>query len=568
MSLTLTVDGPRWRTHLESVADAHPGIVPVAKGNGYGFTLGRLARKAQWLRDGGHDVTTLAVGTYDEIAEVATRWDGDILVLTPWRPFVDAIDPGLAKRVIHTVSRLADLEQLLTLAPTARIVLERTTSMQRHGMSGRDLWEAGEVLRRHPDSHLEGVALHLPLAQGNHLGEVGRLLNDYVAAAVPAAAPARSGSATSPTASSTTLRQQYGDFSVRPRIGTAALARRPRRPPRDGDGPRRPPRRAGRHLRLPGPHRPEERPPARRQRWYGARHRPRGADRRPVDQGPRRHPREGRSGRGRVRAVAVLHRRQAATLRRAAAHAGLDAVPADRRSRARPWATGSMSGCATPPRHSTGSSSTADFVGCARTSAGERSPFILSTPSYILTSLLTHRDRAHVPGTAPALPLPTLSLPSPAPPSLTPSPAWSPRYPEPCGPARPATAPACTPSPATRPVRRARPRSATATTTSVPATATQPRPQPSTYALSLPRVVTPKAAEVEAVPSEGGSHLVTITCRPVTVSRECTKSVRPSPCPRAISTRTTPTYRDLAASSACPSATLRLRLCQPHIRAG
>ena len=28
---------------------AEPGLVPVAKGNGYGFTLGRLARKAQWL---------------------------------------------------------------------------------------------------------------------------------------------------------------------------------------------------------------------------------------------------------------------------------------------------------------------------------------------------------------------------------------------------------------------------------------------------------------------------------------------------------------------------------------
>ena len=73
MSLTLTVDGPRWRAHLESVADAHPGIVPVAKGNGYGFTLGRLARKAQWLRDCGHDVTTLVVGTYGEIPEVASR---------------------------------------------------------------------------------------------------------------------------------------------------------------------------------------------------------------------------------------------------------------------------------------------------------------------------------------------------------------------------------------------------------------------------------------------------------------------------------------------------------------
>jgi alanine racemase len=220
MSLTLTVDGPRWRAHLEAVADAHPGIVPVAKGNGYGFTLGRLARKAQWLRERGHDVTTLAVGTYDEIPEVATRWDGDILVLTPWRPFVDPLGPGLSKRVIHTVSRLVDLEQLLTLAPTARVVLERTTSMQRHGMSGRDLWEAGEVLRRHRDSRIEGVALHLPLAQGNHLGEVGRLLNDYVAAGVPKTGTDSVWVSHLTDGELVTLRQQYGDFTVRPRIGT------------------------------------------------------------------------------------------------------------------------------------------------------------------------------------------------------------------------------------------------------------------------------------------------------------------------------------------------------------
>jgi hypothetical protein len=220
MSLTLTVDGPRWRAHLESVADAHPGIVPVAKGNGYGFTLGRLARKAQWLRDRGHDVTTLAVGTYDEIPEVATRWNGDILVLTPWRPFVQPLEPALVKRVIHTVSRLADLQQLLGLAPTSRVVLERTTSMQRHGMSGRELWEAGEVLRRHTDASLEGVALHLPLAQGNHLGEVGRLLTDYVAAEVPGRGANAIWVSHLTDGELITLREQYPDFTVRPRIGT------------------------------------------------------------------------------------------------------------------------------------------------------------------------------------------------------------------------------------------------------------------------------------------------------------------------------------------------------------
>ena len=75
MSLTLTVDGDRWRTHLRAVADAHPGLVPVAKGNGYGFTLGRLARKASWL-----GVDTVAVGTYDELPHLTSRFAGDLLV--------------------------------------------------------------------------------------------------------------------------------------------------------------------------------------------------------------------------------------------------------------------------------------------------------------------------------------------------------------------------------------------------------------------------------------------------------------------------------------------------------
>ncbi|MGN0062937.1 MAG: alanine racemase, partial [Nocardioides sp.] len=91
MGLDLTVDGARWREHLRATAAATPGLVPVAKGNGYGFTLGRLARRAQWL-DGqsastGTPIDLLAVGTYDELGEVVDRYAGDLLVLTPWRSF-------------------------------------------------------------------------------------------------------------------------------------------------------------------------------------------------------------------------------------------------------------------------------------------------------------------------------------------------------------------------------------------------------------------------------------------------------------------------------------------------
>src|SRR6478752_45595 len=102
MSLALYIDGARWRAHLRATADAVPGIVPVAKGNGYGFGLASLARRTQWL---GCD--TIAVGTYQEVGDVHDRFDGSILVLEPWRPFLADLTYG--PRIIHTVGRSADL---------------------------------------------------------------------------------------------------------------------------------------------------------------------------------------------------------------------------------------------------------------------------------------------------------------------------------------------------------------------------------------------------------------------------------------------------------------------------
>ena len=213
MSLQLTVDGDRWRTHLRAVAERTPGLTPVCKGNGYGFGLGRLARKAQWLKDGGSGVDTIAVGTYDELPEVETRFDGDLLVLTPWRPWIDARpDP----RVVHTVSRLEDLELLLARDPRARIILERLTSMRRHGLSAADLRTAGQVMRE-AGARPSGVALHLPLSQGSNLGEVRRLVNDVVAAELDTNVLWVSHLSDSELA---TLRTSYADFELRPRIGT------------------------------------------------------------------------------------------------------------------------------------------------------------------------------------------------------------------------------------------------------------------------------------------------------------------------------------------------------------
>lgn len=210
MSLTLTVDGDRWRSHLQDVAERTPGLVPVAKGNGYGLGLHRLARKAAWL---GAD--TIAVGLYEELPEVANRYAGDLLVLTPWRPFRPAVDPALADRVVHTVSRPDDLAGLLERQPGARYVLELATSMRRHGMTPEQLWSAAALLPR--GGRLEGVALHLPLASGDHLPEVERLVTAMVGADLPTR---RLWVSHLTPGELDTLRTSYADLEVRPRIGT------------------------------------------------------------------------------------------------------------------------------------------------------------------------------------------------------------------------------------------------------------------------------------------------------------------------------------------------------------
>ena len=208
MSLSLYVDGDRWRSHLRSVMATHPTLVPVVKGNGYGFGNGRLARKAAWL-----GVDTLAVGTYAEVDDVRTRFDGTILVLTPWRPFEQRV--VYDDRVVHTVSRLVDLEELLSREDRPRVVLERMTSMRRHGMSARELREAAGMLTR--AVRVEGVALHLPMAHGSHLAEAERLMTDVVAAGLPTRTVYVSHLTDAELA---TLSSSYAEYSLRPRVGT------------------------------------------------------------------------------------------------------------------------------------------------------------------------------------------------------------------------------------------------------------------------------------------------------------------------------------------------------------
>ena len=95
----LRLDAERWREHLGVVSRATPGLVPVIKGNGYGFGRTRLAQEAATL---GAD--TIAVGVAREVARVRRHFDGDVVIMQPWDAGDDAAQACLADpKVIENI---------------------------------------------------------------------------------------------------------------------------------------------------------------------------------------------------------------------------------------------------------------------------------------------------------------------------------------------------------------------------------------------------------------------------------------------------------------------------------
>ena len=197
--------------------------------------------------------------------------------------------------------------------------------------------------------------MHLPLNTTSHLGEVSRLINDIVASGLPTRTVFVSHLTHDELAR---LATTYPDFTVRPRIGTDLwLGDRGRpvgRPPRSSTCTRSsaatPSATAAAALPKHGHIVVVSGGTA-----HGI-----GLEAPTGDQSLKARAAtlaRGRPGRRRLRALAVLDRRQAAALRRAAPHAGLDAVRARQARASRASARTSRSGSASPRPTSTASSS-------------------------------------------------------------------------------------------------------------------------------------------------------------------------------------------------------------------
>jgi alanine racemase len=157
VTIRLSVERERWWAHVTDVADAIDGLVPVVKGNGYGFGRQGLATVAVKLSP------LLAVGTVHELDGLPAGCTP--LVLTPTlRP------PGTSDPIL-TVANQVHIDALSGWG--GRVVVKLESSMHRFG-GGLDLVPAAQ----HAGLRTVGVAIHPPLAgsEADHLADITRWL--------------------------------------------------------------------------------------------------------------------------------------------------------------------------------------------------------------------------------------------------------------------------------------------------------------------------------------------------------------------------------------------------------
>lgn len=161
MTVRLTVDTEAWRAHVDRTARSLPDLVPVVKGNGYGFGRELLAPIAAGLSD------MIAVGTVHELDHVPAGTTAVVLTPTLHAP------PDVAP--ILTVGSTTHV-RALTGWP-GRVVVKLASSMRRFGAAPDELG-ALTAAARAAGLDVVAFAVHPPLAGSDdeHLDEIAAWL--------------------------------------------------------------------------------------------------------------------------------------------------------------------------------------------------------------------------------------------------------------------------------------------------------------------------------------------------------------------------------------------------------
>jgi alanine racemase len=143
VTIRLTVRTALWRSHVAAVVNDVDGLVPVIKGNGYGFGRLALAELAAEFTD------TVAVGTVHELAGLPDELH--TVVLTP------TLTPPESEAPVLTIGNTDHLDRLAGW--NGRVIVKLVSSMHRYGGDA-------SLVDRARDRGLEvvGVSIHPPLA--------------------------------------------------------------------------------------------------------------------------------------------------------------------------------------------------------------------------------------------------------------------------------------------------------------------------------------------------------------------------------------------------------------------
>ncbi len=157
MTLRLTVQRAAWEAHVHSVAAGIDGVVPVVKGNGYGFGRAVLHPLAATVSD------YVCVGTIHETDAVAPG--ATAVVLTPTLVPPATTDPVLTVGARSDVAALSGWQ--------GRVIVKLQSSMRRYGATPAEV-EGVVAAAEAAGLDIIGCALHLPLA-GSDADRVGQV---------------------------------------------------------------------------------------------------------------------------------------------------------------------------------------------------------------------------------------------------------------------------------------------------------------------------------------------------------------------------------------------------------
>lgn len=167
MTLRLNVSSSAWHDQVATVAEAYGEMIPVVKGNGYGFGLAGLMSHACALS------STIAVGSVFEAQAVPPTHTAVVLT-----PSGTDLPTSLSSKTVLTVGARHHVDILTHAGWRGSVVVKLQSSMRRYGATNDELGPLVESLG-HAGLTQVGWSVHPPVdgASSDHIAEVATWLS-------------------------------------------------------------------------------------------------------------------------------------------------------------------------------------------------------------------------------------------------------------------------------------------------------------------------------------------------------------------------------------------------------